>query len=490
MCERGLDLAFRDARDELDPQERARWERHLGACLSCQAHARHARAVLSLAAAARSDVPAVDWRRVDAGLRAATTRPATSPLWWLVPAGALAALLTMILWPRAVHQGGGSHTHSPAGATVSAEGAPTHEVLADGSTLTAPSTARMQMVANARDAVVVRLIEGELTADVSKRAERRAFVVQVGDAEIRVLGTRFSVRVAAEGALVSVSRGVVQVTDATGVVAVLRAGAQQMVATRVQATPPETAQESAAGAGPTGARTVAAAEPEPTPAGPPRDGVGATAPEEVAEGPTGALPVGSGDPAEGPATEPAEPAAHRPRAEHHADREDDEPPPSGVAARKGGTDKGRSRPAVAQRSHAPDPLAGAITPPAQGIAVPAPEVAIVTGVGDTRVEMSPADGSPSPRVPRTEVTRMAEAARDGQCGQVLPELKRFVLTQRRHPNIADVTYLLGYCQIALGNREAGLRTWKRYERMDRDGPWLRSVGDWTEPSPPDPSRIR
>ncbi|GMV42622.1 MAG: hypothetical protein AMXMBFR64_43380 [Myxococcales bacterium] len=490
MCELGLDLAFRDARDELDPQERARWERHLDACPSCQAHAGHARAVRSLAAAARSDVPAVDWRRVDAGLRAATTRPATSPLWWLVPAGALAAILAMILWPRAVHQVGSPNADSPAGAAVSAEGAPTHEVLADGSTLTAPSTARMQVVANARDAVVVRLIEGELTADVSKRAERRAFVVQVGDAEIRVLGTRFSVRVAAEGALVSVSRGVIQVTDAAGVVAVLRAGAQQMVATRAQATPPETAQGSAAGAAPTGAQRVAAAEPEATPAGPPRDGVDTTAPEAVADGPTGALPTGAGDPGVGPATGLAGTAAQRPDAEHHADREDEDTPPSGVAARKGGTDKGRSRPAVAQRSHATDPLSGAPPPPEQGIAAPAPEVAIVTGVGDTRVEMSPADGSPSPRVPRAEVTRMAKAARDGQCGQVLPELKRFVSTQRRHPNIADVTYLLGYCQIALGNREAGLRTWKRYERMDRDGPWLRSVGDWTDPSPPDPSHIR
>lgn len=473
MCEHGLEQAFRDVRDELDTQERGRWEQHLGDCEPCRERVRHARAVRSLSAAARSDVPTVNWRQVDAAIRAATARPAHRPMWWLVPAGALAALLTVTLWPSTVRQGGLTPATTPGETTSSVVGEMTHEVLADGSTISSRPSTRIQMVANARDAVVVRLLEGELLAEVTKRPERRAFVVQVGDAEVRVLGTLFSVRITETGAAVSVQRGVVQVTDAAGLVTVLRAGAEQIVATRQEQIEAqvrdESAHGSAAGAGSHAEEQVAATlEP----------GAQEAASTQAAEAPSEQQDPEAVAPPRPTADEGAHPApratkAVEKRRDHEASHDDR------ASAKRAATTSGAGTAA-----------AEAATQVALAPASPPVPSKLVVQAGDTQVEMSPADGSLLPQTPRSEVVRMAKAAHDGNCAKAMPGIRRFLQTQRRHPNFADVLYVHGYCQIALGNREAGLRTWKRYEQMDPNGPWLRSVGDWTDPAPPDPSRIR
>lgn len=86
--------------------------------------------------------------------------------------------------------------------------------LADGSSiaLNTDTTLDVRLGAGQR---TVRLIEGEAMFDIARDA-RRPFVVDLGDARIQVLGTRFNIRRGREQTELTVTRGLVAVTDANG----------------------------------------------------------------------------------------------------------------------------------------------------------------------------------------------------------------------------------------------------------------------------------
>jgi FecR protein len=100
--------------------------------------------------------------------------------------------------------------------------------LVDGSKLSLASRTEVQVRGNQPSAVALSLSRGEVVCDVTHREDRK-FTVVAGDVEVRVVGTKFSVR-ATPGdnprVEVSVLRGVVEVVSARrpGIVARVAAG--------------------------------------------------------------------------------------------------------------------------------------------------------------------------------------------------------------------------------------------------------------------------
>lgn len=102
-------------------------------------------------------------------------------------------------------------------------------VLPDGSTVAIEAATRLVIIDATQAAVRLRLDRGRITCDVTPRPER-SFIVLVGENEVVVKGTRFSVGAhqaddAGASLEVHVERGLVEVGDGHGVrLAVLRAG--------------------------------------------------------------------------------------------------------------------------------------------------------------------------------------------------------------------------------------------------------------------------
>ncbi|MFT3977124.1 MAG: FecR domain-containing protein [Sphingomonas bacterium] len=86
--------------------------------------------------------------------------------------------------------------------------------LADGSSirLNTATTLDVRLTGTRR---VVRMIEGEALFDVA-RDPRRPFIVDLGDAQVRVVGTSFNIRRRPDRTELTVTRGLVAVSDAEG----------------------------------------------------------------------------------------------------------------------------------------------------------------------------------------------------------------------------------------------------------------------------------
>jgi transmembrane sensor len=101
--------------------------------------------------------------------------------------------------------------------------------LGDGSSVKLASQSEVRVQGSRSSAIALSLARGELSCDVTHR-EGRKFTVLAGDVEVRVIGTRFSVRrtAGAEPRVeVSVSRGVVEVRSARRPDVVARVAAGQ-----------------------------------------------------------------------------------------------------------------------------------------------------------------------------------------------------------------------------------------------------------------------
>jgi transmembrane sensor len=105
--------------------------------------------------------------------------------------------------------------------------------LADGTRIDLNSGSRLTVRYSAGQRRVV-MDQAEAAFDVARDA-RRPFVIQVGDGEVRVLGTAFDIRHYASDTQVSVSRGIVQFSTPTSVVKL----AQGMAATHPAGGPTE-----------------------------------------------------------------------------------------------------------------------------------------------------------------------------------------------------------------------------------------------------------
>lgn len=100
--------------------------------------------------------------------------------------------------------------------------------LGDGSLVKLASQSEVRVQGSRSSAIVLSLARGELSCDVTHRDDRK-FTVRAGDVEVRVVGTRFSVKRTSAGGgrvEVSVTRGVVEVQSARrpGVIARVAAG--------------------------------------------------------------------------------------------------------------------------------------------------------------------------------------------------------------------------------------------------------------------------
>jgi transmembrane sensor len=102
----------------------------------------------------------------------------------------------------------------PSGASIESAEGPISVRLRDGSSVELAAQTRLRMLRDQRDEVEIELASGRATFDVT-HVDGRAFLVSLGDAQVRVVGTRFEVLRSdrKEGALlqVSVSRGAVEV---------------------------------------------------------------------------------------------------------------------------------------------------------------------------------------------------------------------------------------------------------------------------------------
>jgi transmembrane sensor len=162
-----------------------------------------------------SSMPVVEWRSVARAHVASTPLVASSrnPLrgkiraqWKALAAAATLACLSLgggWLWVQA-------HRAGEVGELEYFTGAGTHRVIAlsDGSrvTLDANSALSAQLTAAERS---LRLDRGEAFFQVAKDS-RRPFIVRVGSAQVRAVGTAFNVRMSADRTVVAVTEGKVE----------------------------------------------------------------------------------------------------------------------------------------------------------------------------------------------------------------------------------------------------------------------------------------
>jgi FecR-like protein len=169
------------------------------------------------------------WHNVSERLEARPTR-----IWrWVLLGSALSgAAAAAIFWLSAPHSTvpllGGADRAVLADATLETKSDELAVTLGDGSSVKLASQSEVRVRGNRSSAISLALSRGELACDVTHREERK-FSVLAGDVEVRVVGTKFSVKRTAgpnPRVEVSVARGVVEVVSARrpGVVARVAAG--------------------------------------------------------------------------------------------------------------------------------------------------------------------------------------------------------------------------------------------------------------------------
>ncbi|MBX7102266.1 MAG: FecR domain-containing protein [Myxococcaceae bacterium] len=145
---------------------------------------------------------------VDASWRRVSERLERKRSWSLRLTPVLAGAFTVLL--VAVSAGAGYWLRGPTAAPDATATAP-RSTLPDGSTIELGANAAYTLASSSEGLVQVELVRGVATFDVVKNAKRR-FLVQTGDVEVEVIGTRFQVTAdEGKGARVVVERGVVNV---------------------------------------------------------------------------------------------------------------------------------------------------------------------------------------------------------------------------------------------------------------------------------------
>jgi len=136
----------------------------------------------------------------------------------LAGAGAMAAAATVAFWPQ-MRPAPGQVYQTPAGAIQQV-------ALADGTRVRLNAASRMvvRLTANSRS---VEMGDGEAAFDVAHDPER-PFLIQVGDRQIRVVGTEFDLRHRDQALQLTVRRGVVEVSPHAGGPAVRLGVGQQL----------------------------------------------------------------------------------------------------------------------------------------------------------------------------------------------------------------------------------------------------------------------
>lgn len=166
------------------------------------------------------------WGNVSARLEA---RPGRFWRWFVLSTALVGALAGAVLLSRAHTVPELADTRAVlAEAKLETAGDVLAVTLVDGSKVSLASRTELQVHGNQPSAVSLSLARGEVVCDVTHREERK-FTVVAGDVEVRVVGTKFSVKTTPGGnprVEVSVLRGVVEVVSKRrpGIVARVAAG--------------------------------------------------------------------------------------------------------------------------------------------------------------------------------------------------------------------------------------------------------------------------
>jgi hypothetical protein len=236
---------------ELEPLSEARW-------------ARVERAVLD------ADIADVSGQRPATQEAVTRWRPAPG---LLVLAGALAAIAGGFAWRALLPEAHGGATRVETAANGS-------RVEFGESTIDVGPTSEVRLAGDDAHGVLVTLDTGRVECDVTPRHGRPPFVVEAGSVEVRVIGTHFVVARSADGVVVDVQRGQVEVT-ANGQQALVGAGTHWPAAPDMSPqVPPAGSSAAPAATAPLG--HAATVEPRTAAAQAPR-GVGALSPRDQYE---------------------------------------------------------------------------------------------------------------------------------------------------------------------------------------------------------------
>lgn len=185
------------------------------------------------------------WQNVSQRLAA---RPSRAVRWLVLSAALAGAAAGGLFWLKfrpAVRPFGLDEQAVLVGAKLETKSDELAVTLADGSSVKLAAQTEVQVRSSQASAISLQLARGELSCDVTHREERN-FKVVVGDVEVRVVGTRFSVKSTTgpnPRVEVSVTRGVVEVQSARrpGVVARVAAGQSWIQAAETPAAPAQAA---------------------------------------------------------------------------------------------------------------------------------------------------------------------------------------------------------------------------------------------------------
>jgi hypothetical protein len=191
---------------------------------------------------------ASQWKAIEARLESRPRRaPAALGAIAAVATVALALAVAFVVWRRV------GPTTSPAvvvaEAVLESGGAESAVTLAEGSRVVLDAESRIRLIDDTPASVRIGVERGGVTIDATHR-EKRTFVVLAAGHEVRVVGTRFSVRLRAVHVDVRVERGEVRVLAPDGSERALKAGESWSSAGLVGPQEPEEAQSQPALAAP------------------------------------------------------------------------------------------------------------------------------------------------------------------------------------------------------------------------------------------------
>jgi hypothetical protein len=435
----------------LTEEERNAFEADVAAKGPCAEYLQKAQALRALLETSRLEAQDLDWVAIKRDIANSTNQMGGSNRWtspWLwAPTLAASVILLAVFLPILTEDannplqaplvgGESSNTPSHFGATPDPSGEVAWQTLGDGSVIKLSRDALWTQVSNVDGGIHIALTQGVLNARVVRSASRPYFRIVAADVTVEVLGTEFAVARSDDGMIqVDVVHGKVGVTSSESKVIL------------------------------TDGETFTHLPPNPLTANKANSGneeqtqPGQTTIPRVLPAPTSTTSQKQNNPRN---TKAKDTPSSRPSTE-----------------------------STYAKQSAPK------TVPDKDVITPK-NMPIQTAEA-SKMESKPVE--PTEIQTRVEIERFTDPVqrslaeiildiRKGKLHRALSQLKTHQSTHAGHRNAMDAKYLEGYCLYKLGNKEQAMKIWEHYESRVRNGPWLRTVRDWTSPSVPTLERLR
>jgi len=448
------DHAFDYLDDLLTTQERDAFELDLKNDGVCVQHLRKAKEFRSLLETSRKEAQDLDWTTIHREINEQITPLAgkqgwRSPWFW-APLLTASVVILAIALPFLTEEPpvqpnaplvSGANTDDPSSLTQEGNDAleAAWKTLEDGSAIQLSSDAVWTRVETKTNGIHLVLSKGEIRAKVTRAPERPYFRIDASDISVEVLGTEFTVALSESGEVnVKVAHG------------------------RVSVSSPES--------------TVILTDGESHRHPPSNNAV--TKSDDVPE----TVKI--------PATQMSETADESPSAKEENKRNGD---------RKRRSQRKPSSVTIEEATPVEMQPANAEGAPTKQAAAPT-EVAKVEKT-ETRPDKASDLESKNAQGPQVEVEAFSDPVkqslaviigqiRKGKLHGALNQLKEHRSNHSNHHTAMDAMYLEGYCLYKLGNKEQAMKIWESYEKEVPNGPWLKTVRDWTSPSLPSLSRLK